>query len=188
MSAGWADAVASAPNVVSERIATKATVLLRRPALMTLPALRGEVLPPTGPTVFSTWRSDSRRRSWKRSRFMMRTKEAPGWASQCRELVMDLDAMLHDLRGNEPAVALALDPDSYVESQALAKALRTAGSNGLIYPSVRDAGGQCVGLFYPDLTTKPVQGRHLDYHWDGTRVDLYREAGTGEVFRVDWIG
>jgi hypothetical protein len=112
MSAGWADAVASAPNVASERIATKATVLLRRPALMTLPALRGEVLPPTGPTVFSTWRSDSRRRSWKRSRFMMRTKEAPGWASQFRELVMDLDAMLHDLRGNEPAVALALDPDS----------------------------------------------------------------------------
>jgi hypothetical protein len=108
------------------------------------------------------------------ARFMMRTKEAPGWASQFRELVMDLDAMLHDLRGNEPAVALALDPDSYVESQALAKALRTAGSNGLIYPSVRDAGGQCVGLFYPD--------------WDGTRVDLYREAGTGEVFRVDWIG
>src|SRR4029450_8349298 len=30
MSAGWADAVASAPNVKSARIATKATVLLRR--------------------------------------------------------------------------------------------------------------------------------------------------------------
>ena len=37
MSAGWADAVASAPNVVSARIATKATVLLRRPAIMTIP-------------------------------------------------------------------------------------------------------------------------------------------------------
>ena len=35
MSAGWADAVASAPNVVSARIATKATVLLHRPAIMT---------------------------------------------------------------------------------------------------------------------------------------------------------
>ena len=34
MSAGWADAVASAPKVVSARIATKATVLLRRPAIM----------------------------------------------------------------------------------------------------------------------------------------------------------
>ena len=35
---GWlADAVASAPNVASARIATKAIVLLRRPAIMTFP-------------------------------------------------------------------------------------------------------------------------------------------------------
>ena len=122
------------------------------------------------------------------ARFMMRTKEAPGWVSQFRELVLDLDAILHDLRGNDRAVAPALDPDSYVESQALAKAFRTAGSDGLVYPSVRDPGGQCAGLFYPNLARNPVQGLHLDYHWDGTRVDLYREAGTRNVFRVDWIG
>ncbi len=71
------------------------------------------------------------------ARFIMRTKEAPGWVSQFRELVMDLDAKLHDLRGNDPAVSPALDPDSYVESQALAKALRAAESDGLVYPSVR---------------------------------------------------
>jgi RES domain len=121
------------------------------------------------------------------ARFMMRTKEAPGWTSQFRELVISLDAMLHDLRGNDPALSPALDPDSYVESQVLAKALRAAGSDGLVYPSVRDAGGQCAGLFYPDLARTPVQGRHLDYHWDGTRVDLYREAGIRKVFRVDRI-
>ena len=28
------------------------------------------------------------------------------------------------------------------------------------------------------------QARHLDYHWDGRRVDLYRDAGNGQVFRV----
>jgi hypothetical protein len=33
---GWADAVANAPNVSAARIATKATVLLSRPAIMTL--------------------------------------------------------------------------------------------------------------------------------------------------------
>jgi hypothetical protein len=36
MSAGWADAVASAPSVASAKIATKATVLLRRPAIKIL--------------------------------------------------------------------------------------------------------------------------------------------------------
>jgi len=49
---------------------------------------------------------------------------------------------------------------------------------------VRHPGGECVGLFYPDLAAQPVQGRHLDYHWDGARVDLYRDAGSKEVFRV----
>jgi len=118
------------------------------------------------------------------ARFMARTREAPGWTSQFRELVMDLDAPLHDLRGGAPAFAAALDPDRYVEAQALAGALRAAGSEGLVYPSQRDPGGQCAGLFYPDCAHNPVQGRHFDYHWDGARVDLYRDASTGDVFRV----
>jgi hypothetical protein len=29
-----------------------------------------------------------------------------------------------------------------------------------------------------------VQGRHLDYHWNGRRVDLYRDAGSGQVYRI----
>jgi hypothetical protein len=118
------------------------------------------------------------------ARFMMQTREAPGWTSQFREIIMELDATLHDLRRDDSAVAPALDPDSYVESQALARALRTAGSDGLVYPSVRDHGGRCAGVFYPDLARNPIQGRHLDYHWNGTRVDLYREAGTNKIFRI----
>ena len=39
-------------------------------------------------------------------------------------------------------------------------------------------------LFYPDCASIPLQGRHLDYHWDGARVDLVRDAGTGAVFRI----
>jgi RES domain len=119
------------------------------------------------------------------ARFMMRTKEAPGWTSEFHELVLNLDATLHNLRGND-AAASALDPDSYVHSQTLARALRAAGSNGLVYPSCRHPDGQCAGLFYPDVADKPIPGRHLDYHWDGARVDLYRETGTRKVFRVDW--
>jgi hypothetical protein len=119
-------------------------------------------------------------------RFMARTGERPGWTSQFRELVIDVDATLHDLRGGDPRFAPALDPDGYAASQALGKALRAAGSDGVVYPSARDEGGACAGLFYPDLARNPVQGRHLDYHWDGTRVDLYRDASSGEVFRVEW--
>jgi RES domain len=117
-------------------------------------------------------------------RFRARTREAPGWTSQFREIVMDIDARLHDLRKPDADQLQALDPDSYAVSQTLAAQLRAAGSDGLVYPSARHKGGECVGLFYPDLATKVVQGRHLDYHWDGTRVDLYRNPSHGHVFRI----
>jgi hypothetical protein len=117
-------------------------------------------------------------------RFMKQTSQSPGWTSQFRELVLDIRASLHDLRGGITAFLPALDPDDYTVAQQLAAALRGGGSQGLVYPSRRDPDGICVGLFYPDVASPPVQGRHLDYHWDGARVDLVRDAGTGEVFRL----
>lgn len=117
-------------------------------------------------------------------RFMARTGETAGWASQFRELVLDVDGTLHDLRTGDASFAAALDPDDYTASQALAGALRRGGSQGLVWPSVRWAGGQCVALLFPDLGSNVRQARHLDYHWNGSRVDFYRDAGSGEVYRV----
>jgi len=122
------------------------------------------------------------------ARFMARTAEAPGWTSQFREIVLSVGTDLHDVRESRFRGDAVLDPDSYAASQALAKSLRSAGSEGLVYPSVRHAGGACVGLFYPDCASDPVQGRHFDYHWDGERVDLVRDAGAGAVFRVVDVG
>jgi hypothetical protein len=117
------------------------------------------------------------------ARFMGMTREPSGWTSQFRELLLDVSGRLNDLRGN-PAYAEALDPNSYAESQTMGEQLRTAGSDGVVYPSVRHDGGECVGLFYPDLASNARQGRHLDYHWDGDRVDLFREPGSGTVYRI----
>jgi RES domain len=118
------------------------------------------------------------------ARFMARTREPAGWTSQYREIVMKVDAQLHDLRGGAPNHAALLAPDDYSASQIFAAILRNGGASGLVYPSVRYAKGECVGLFYPDLACDAIQGRHLDYHWNGQRVDLYRDAGKGEVFRI----
>jgi RES domain-containing protein len=118
------------------------------------------------------------------ARFMARTKEPPGWTSQFREILLVIDGRLHDLRGNEPGHAGALDSDDYGEAQALGEQLRGGASDGIVYPSVRRPSGECVGLFYPDLAFNPRQGRHLDYYWDGTRVDLFREPGSGSVYRI----
>ena len=118
------------------------------------------------------------------ARFMLATAQPRGWTSQFREIVLEVDAELHDVRSLGAEAAPVLDPADYVASQVLGIGLRALGSSGIAYPSVRCPGGECVGLFYPDGAGHPVQGRHLDYHWNGERVDLYRDRSAGEVFRI----
>ncbi|WP_291658169.1 RES family NAD+ phosphorylase [Bosea sp. (in: a-proteobacteria)] len=118
------------------------------------------------------------------ARFMLATAQPPGWTSQFREIVLEVDAELHDIRPLGAEAAPVLDPADYAASQVLGIGLRGLGSAGIAYPSVRCPGGECAGLFYPDGASHPVQGRHLDYHWNGERVDLYRDRSAGEVFRV----
>jgi hypothetical protein len=91
-----------------------------------------------------------------------------------RVLVGRIDNRFVDV-GALPAAqrAAILDPDSYAESQRFGAALRAADSNGIVYPSVRHAGGQCIGAFRPRAVGIPVQSKHLEYHWDGTRVVRY---------------
>ncbi|MGO4574113.1 RES family NAD+ phosphorylase [Microvirga sp. 2TAF3] len=118
------------------------------------------------------------------ARFMARTNEPAGWTSQFREIVLDVTARLHDLRGIETDLQGFLHPDDYSGSQALGLHLRAVGADGIVYPSIRRPGGECVGLMYPDCAANPVQGRHLDYHWNGTSVDFYRDVSTGEVYQI----
>ena len=52
------------------------------------------------------------------ARFMAQTAQASGWTSQFRELVIAVEARLHDIRGLGTQAAPLLDPESYVASQA----------------------------------------------------------------------
>jgi len=122
--------------------------------------------------------------AYHHGRFMANTNEPAGWTSQFREILLDIHADLHDLRGGDPAYSKALDPTDYHEAQGLGEVLSSAAAAGLVYPSVRDPTGECAALFYPDLASRASQGGHFDYHWNGTRVDLFREPAKGAVFRI----
>ena len=91
-----------------------------------------------------------------------------------RVLVGRIDADLHDV-GQLGATdrARLLDPGDYASGQAFAVMLRELGSTGVVYPSVRYAGGSCVAIFRPSAVGIPVQTRHLRYHWDGSAVRRY---------------
>jgi RES domain-containing protein len=91
-----------------------------------------------------------------------------------RVLLGTVEAAFEDVAGlPEPQRAAVLDPDSYAASQPFAGALRERGSLGVVYPSVRWAGGVCLGAFKPTAVGVPQQERHLAYRWDGARIDRY---------------
>src|SRR5690606_10002221 len=62
------------------------------------------------------------------------------------DYLADFSASFHDLRGTSRARRFrdVLAPDSYVASQALAEQLLEEGALGVVYPSVRRAGGTCL--------------------------------------------
>ncbi len=76
------------------------------------------------------------------------------------DFTADFRTELHDLRG-DAAWAGYLDPDSYVESQRLARELLASGSAGIVYPCVRRDGGTCLACFRPALVTNVRQGRNV---------------------------
>lgn len=77
-----------------------------------------------------------------------------------------------DLRGADPRPA-CLDEDpriGYPAGNALADAVRSAGHNGIVYPSVRHEGGTCLVALWPHAVQSVAQGRVLALHWRGARA------------------
>ena len=89
-----------------------------------------------------------------------------------REYLADFRAEFHDLRSEElrredrrsenqlgeSAYQKYLNPDSYRASQQLAQRLLDGGSAGVVYPSVRHAGGTCIACFRPALAGNVREG------------------------------
>lgn len=80
------------------------------------------------------------------------------------DYLADFSADLHDLR-TDPAFAPYLDPQSYKASQKLAEDLLANGALGLIYPSVRHAGGTCVACFRPALIMNVRKVATYQFEW-----------------------
>ena len=90
---------------------------------------------------------------------------------QC--MLADFTAQFHDLRGAQQFQD-CLDPASYIASQRLAGRLLEHGATGLIFPSVRRAGGTNLVCFRPALVGNVRKGAAYRLTWEGTptpRVD-----------------
>ena len=79
----------------------------------------------------------------------------------------DFNCEFHDLR-NVPVAIDCLNPTSYIASQTLADELLNAGSQGIVYPSVRRAGGTCICCFRPVQVSNVRKGPRYQFMWDGS--------------------
>jgi len=79
---------------------------------------------------------------------------------------------LHDIRGAsyKDLHDAAARPADHPLAQAFGRTLRSHGSWGIIYGSVRHDGGEYIAALRPPAVSLPVQGGHLIYTWDGNRI------------------
>jgi RES domain len=86
----------------------------------------------------------------------------------------DFSSTFHDVRGRDRRFAPLHDPDDYGPSQSFGQRLFDAGSNGVIYRSVRHAGGDCIVCYRPRLVLNVRAAAHYEYRWEGTPAPRVR--------------
>ncbi|MGA7410032.1 MAG: RES family NAD+ phosphorylase [Bryobacteraceae bacterium] len=94
---------------------------------------------------------------------------------QVRAYLADFAAEFHDIRGPNPEFKPLYSPSSYTASQRFGQDLLAAGSNGVVYHSVRRKGGECLACFRPKQVKNVRQGDHFEYRWHGTRMPTIRK-------------
>lgn len=93
---------------------------------------------------------------------------------QVRLYLADLSGRFHDARAMRAASPL-YHPTDYRDSQRLAGQLLEAGSNGIVYRSMRHAGGECLACFRPALVKQVRVGGHYELVWHGRPEPMVRK-------------
>lgn len=85
-----------------------------------------------------------------------------------RELIASFATRFYDLADYAGEDVFNPDPGvGYSKGQRLAAELLLRGANGVLYPSVRLAGGQCLAAFRPNLVQNVRQGDTWTFTWAG---------------------
>lgn len=112
-----------------------------------------------------------------RGAFLARTREAPGEVD-LRAYLAKIDTRLVDVRGWGKRKPDIMNIGDYAASQRFARARRAEGAGGILYDSVRRAGGQCVAIFRARLVSPVRQGPHICLVWDGRAITgWYEKSG-----------
>ncbi len=107
--------------------------------------------------------------------FMADTDEPP-MRLQMRLYTVSAKGQVADLRDARRTDPRIVDPDSYSYAQGIGRTLRNEGALGILYPSVRHTGGQCLAGLRPSLLKNCVHAAYLEYNWNGLEIDAVFEV------------
>lgn len=99
--------------------------------------------------------------AFHKRRFLSDSRITDVLTFEYQDFVADFSGVYSHLDPDEILTCLKPDPvpQCYEASQALAKALLYAGSNGIVFPSVRNPSGTCIACFRPALVFHPRRGK-----------------------------
>jgi hypothetical protein len=99
--------------------------------------------------------------AFHKRRFLEDARLTGRYAFDYQDFLADFSGQFHYLDADETQACLLPGPipQSYGASQELANALLHAGSNGIVYPSVRHPSGTCIACFRPALVFHPRRGQ-----------------------------
>lgn len=104
------------------------------------------------------------------SLFLASTQE-PAIRLQMRLYSVHVAGDFADLRSPTYQDSGLFHPSDYRQAQVLGGKLRETGSAGVVYPSVRYAGGECVAGFRTGPFSRCIHAAHLEYNWDGRAIN-----------------
>lgn len=99
--------------------------------------------------------------AYHKARFLQDARIAERLTFEYQDFLADFAGRYHFLDRGEIRRCLRAEPvpECYLAGQALAASLLEAGSEGIVYPSVRHSGGTCIACLRPALVFHPRRGR-----------------------------
>jgi hypothetical protein len=107
--------------------------------------------------------------------FMQATAEPP-MRLQMRLYTVQARGKAADLREASKSDPRIVAPDDYSHSQAIGRSLRADGALGILYPSVRHPGGECLAALRTGIVKNCLHAAYLEYHWNGQGIDAVFEV------------
>jgi RES domain-containing protein len=107
--------------------------------------------------------------------FMQATREPP-MRLQMRLYKVTAKGEVADLRQASKTESRIVDPYDYSHSQAIGRSLRANGAQGILYPSVRHPGGECLAALRTGIVKNCLHAAYLEYHWNEQGIEAVYEV------------